>query len=228
MRALVIATSMMVAACGDNLSVPIVVDSSLPDAPPTAAEYFGLRLGAHWTYETSGGKQIDKRITSCEEVVTSCGLPTGSTAWVYVRETRVAGQLRKVHYLRYVPHIGVVRVREDDSSTGVRTWEPFEIRVVDGPYIQGMGRPFFMRECEMGGVSEFTLTETVLDVEPIDTLGTTYGAQRIQHDRDGRQTQWSWYVRGIGEVKELDADGSSETLTAFEPGFADCPTATSP
>jgi hypothetical protein len=118
-----------------------------------------------------------------------------------------------------------VRVREDDSVTGIRTWSPFEVRVVEGPYIAGTQRQFIMDECEPGqGGSRFDVIETIQGIEPIDALGKSHDAQRIQHERSGHRMQWSWYVLEIGEVLEVDAvDGTTETLVAFEPGFADCP-----
>jgi hypothetical protein len=214
------------------------VDASGADAPPldpaaAARRYYGLQVGARWTYRRYGGLQFSrdaangvaggglrwKEITACEEVplYTETGAPMGTTKG-YVRENRSQTGTTSVHYL-VNDRLGVRRVRRDDVDQGslamVATYSPASPRLLDGPYSLGRRWAFTIRTAEFEwapgagrftsrGANETTALDVVNGLDERTVVAGTFPTVGI--DR-----QWgpdlhnvqSFYSPGVGEVIEV-------------------------
>jgi hypothetical protein len=226
--------------CGDDASVR---DAAPPDPViAEAAQFYGLRVGARWTYLRSGDVMRWKEITGCEDVLVldpSTGQP--SLVRAYVRENRSIFGTTSVHYL-VVDDTGVRRVRRDDVDEGnlvvFTTYDPASPRLLNGPYHAGDQRTFSIRTAEFNAFDDsprgFSDTSAVDDVLGSQDLTVVAGQFRAL----GMVRQWaafnahrvrSDFVGGVGEVLEETVWPSIplpttqiEELVAYTPGYASC------
>ena len=217
-------------------------------APPidpltaTAAELYGLSVGARWTYLRSGDVLRWKEITACEEALVVDG-DTGErrTVQAYVRENRGVLGVTSVHYLM-ADDTGVHRVRRDDVDSGnlvvFSTYDPPSPRLLNGPYDTGRSWEFPLRTSEYNavdetyrGASDTSAIDEVLGVEDLVTVAGTFHTLGIER-------QWtafnahnvrSHYAAGVGEVTERTVwptvplpTVQIEELVAYTPGYGRC------
>jgi hypothetical protein len=219
-------------SCGSQVDVgsnriPAPVQPDPPSIENSAADLFGLRIGARWTYLRSGGALRWKEITACEDVPLIDG-DTGQVKIVraYVRENRSELGLTSVHYLT-ADENGVHRVRRDDVDDGpasggrvlrmFATYKPPGARLLNGPYPPGQTRTFSLRTFEhsrlfasppdewgVSGFSDTSALDTVLEPEALVVVAGPVETIAIERQWTGHNAHnvISHYAPTIGEVRE--------------------------
>ncbi len=220
-------------ACGDDDASAL--DEPVPDE---AVSLGGLTVGARWTYLRSGEEPRWKEVTACEDVEV-VGPDGTHTVRAYVRENRSAAGLTSVHYL-VVGEDGIRRARRDDIDlgwlSGITTYEPYNPRLFDGPYVEGEERRFTVGISEVDpvsgqvrGTSQVEAVDTVRGVRAVEVVGASFATVLIER-------QWltgephvvrSYYAPRIGEVLEEEAwperaYPAVEELVSYAPGFGLC------
>lgn len=220
-------------ACGDA-GAPL--DAAPPIEQATAAELYGLAVGAAWSWRrTEDGDLRDKEIVACEEVARR-DPASGALAvdWAYVRENRAEdGHLTSVHYLAERDG-AVVRLRRDDlvreSGTlqAIAEYVPFNPRLMAPPYVAGREQAFSYlvsgpEPVEVSGVLR------VLGERQVDVPAGHFLVLAIERRVAGQPgATRSYYAPGVGEVLEeyLFSDGRvsrTEELRDARPGWGACP-----
>ena len=229
--------------CGEEVVPPVTTPPSLYEGERAAARYYGLQVGARWTFLRSGDVLRWKEITGCEDVFVpdpETGAPRIVRA--YVRENRSESGTTSVHYL-IEDDEGVKRVRRDDIDSGsmrmFATYDPPGPRIYNAPYPDGFTGTFTLVTGEFvpgfGNVSDgFSTTsaiDTVQGLEHVRLVAGEYDALAIERQWDAFNAHnvVSHYVDGIGEVRERTEWPTMplptvqiEELVAYSPGYASC------
>lgn len=228
-------------ACGKEEPGP--AETPLPDPRAgTAAELYGLQVGARWTYLRTDDVLRWKEITACEDVLVFDPV-TGEPGVVraYVRENRSEFGTTSVHYL-VQDEEGVKRVRRDDVDEGTlrmfATYAPAGVRLYNGPYADGLLWEFTLvtgefspRTWDAAGATETSAVDEVLGVEELEVMAGTFSTLAVERQWDARNPHnvQSWYAPGVGEVRERTEWPTEplptvqiEELVVYTPGFGSC------
>ncbi|GDX83516.1 hypothetical protein LBMAG42_53270 [Deltaproteobacteria bacterium] len=191
-------------------SNPVVLPTSA-----SAAELYGLQVGAKWTFLRTNDALRWKEITGCEDVMV-IDPETGEHSLVraYVRENRGEFGTTSVHYL-IEDDEGVKRIRRDDVDEGeltmFATYSPPGPRLYNGPYPDGMQwefsvvtGEFYPWSNESRGFAETSAVDTLLGVESLDVMAGSFLTVAVdrQWDANNPHNVESHYAPGAGEVRE--------------------------
>ncbi|MDP2306302.1 MAG: hypothetical protein Q8P18_09775 [Pseudomonadota bacterium] len=206
----------------------------------SAADLYGLQVGARWTYLRTNDVLRWKEITACEDVLVLDPV-TGAQSVVraYVRENRSETGTTSVHYL-IEDDEGVKRVRRDDVDGGAldmfATYAPSGPRLYNGPYPDGFRWEFSQMNGEFNprignesrGYSETAAVDDVLGIESLTVMAGTFTTLSVERQWDANNPHdvVSHYAPGVGEVRErTEWPGLTiqiEELVAYTPGYGSC------